>query len=317
MARGVTAITAVTIRGVQRLHTVRAHVARASPVNPEMHHQSTPSRRAILASAATILLACGDSTGPQEATTIPFGQTTFVAVVNPVINAINTQAVAQPDTARRNFTVAVTGGPNDVTDTSGVAVLGPVAAGTRILTFARGSLTGELSARIDSSDLRELAVAVRPGSSALMAEIVYAFGGRVVEVTPSMPIVEVNQRLSESNVIVFLRGGTYTGNLTFSGSNVTLYGEGEQGGTVTIVGSVTVGGSGNRIRGARITQSLTVPGSGFGMSLSRVDGAFELSGSGGRLLQNVFCGSVATPGSNVTALGNAGMAPIARPAGCG
>ena len=150
-----------------------------------------------------------------------------------------------------------------------------------------------------------------------MTEIVYPFGGRVVEVSPRMLIGDVNKHLSESNVIVFLRVGPYTGNLTFSGGNVTLYGEGRSGGTVVINGSVTVGGSGNRIRGAHITGNLSVPANNFGMSLSRVDGAFQLNGSGAKLLQNVFCGSVSSPTSTVTALGNAGMAPIAAPTHCG
>ena len=52
------------------------------------------------------------------------------------------------------------------------------------------------------------------------------------------------------------------------------------------------------------------------MSLSRVDGALQLNGSGATLLQNTFCGTVSSPTTNVTALGNAGMAPIAKPADC-
>jgi pectin methylesterase-like acyl-CoA thioesterase len=149
-----------------------------------------------------------------------------------------------------------------------------------------------------------------------MTTVQYAFDGRVVRVGPTTPVGEVNAALAESNVIVFLRSGLYVGNLTFSGSNVTLYGEGPRGGTVRINGSVTVNGSGNRIRGAHITGNLSVPANGFGMSLSRVDGAFQLNGSGARLLQNTFCGTVSSPTTNVTAFGNAGMAPLAQPPGC-
>ena len=73
---------------------------------------------------------------------------------------------------------------------------------------------------------------------------------------------------------------------------MTLYGEGRNGRTVTILGNVTVNGSGNRIRGAHITGSLGVPANGFGMSLTRVDGDFQLNGGGATLLQNSFCGTV-------------------------
>ena len=266
--------------------------------------------------ALAAMLGCGGGTEPVDANNVPYGQTTLVVVVNPAVNTINTVAVPAPDTARRSVATSVVQGPSENTDSAGVATLSPVAAGTRTLTFDRDSLEGQVSVAIGARDLKEVAVALTPSGAGVMTEIPYAFGGRVVEVTPRMAIGDVNRHLAESNVIVFLRGGTYMGNLTFSGSNVTLYGEGRRGGTVTINGSVTVGGSGNRIRGARITGSLSVPANGFGMSLSRVDGAFQLNGSGARLLQNVFCGTVNSPTSNVTALGNLGMAPLAKPASC-
>jgi len=286
---------------------------------------ATAARFSALALATAAAGGCGGGTGPVDATNVPYGQTTFVVVLNPAVNAINTLAVPTPDTARVGVTITVPQqGPSDVTDTTGVAALSPVLAGTRTLAFRRDSvesptrvsIAAQALVPIESRELREVAVALTPDAAEVMTTIQYAFGGRVVEVTPRMPIGEVNKYLAESNVIVFLRGGTYTGNLTFSGSNVTLYGEGRRGGAVTIDGSVTVGGSGNRIRGARITGSLSVPANNFGMSLSRVDGAFQLNGSGAKLLQNVFCGTVTSPTSNVTALGNAGMAPLAKPAYC-
>lgn len=275
----------------------------------------------LTAALALGALACSDAAGPVDATAVPYGQTTLVVFVNPAVNAINTVAVAAPDTLRRDsVTVAVLQGQSversDVTDGSGIATLSPVAAGTRMLAISRDSVRGQAPATVADRDLREVAVALGAGGAAAMASVQYAFGGRVVEVRPTTPIEQVNSALAGSNVIVFLRSGSYTGDLTFSGSNVTLYGEGPRGGTVTVNGNVTVNGSGNRIRGARITGRLGVPANGFGMSLSRVDGAFQLNGSGATLLQNSFCGTVTSPTSNVTALGNAGIAPIARPAGC-
>jgi hypothetical protein len=60
-----------------------------------------------------------------------------------------------------------------------------------------------------------------------------------------MSLGEVNAALAQSNAIVFFRAGTYTGDLAFSGSNVTLFGEGPTGGAVTLDGNITVDGSFN------------------------------------------------------------------------
>ncbi len=125
----------------------------------------------------------------------------------------------------------------------------------------------------------------------------------------------VNAVLARSNVIVFLRSGTYSGDLTFSGSNLTLFGEGPQGGTVTIDGNVTVNGSGNRIRGARILGDLSLIGSGAGITYSRVGGALAVSGSDAVLLNNVFCGAATISASGLLALGNAGLQPVPSPSG--
>lgn len=189
--------------------------------------------------------------------------------------------------------------------------------GERTIAFSRGDVTGDVSVGISSCDLRELAVAFTASGTSIMADVLYEFGGEVVEVGPTTSISEVNSALSRSNVIVFFRSGIYGGDLTFSGSNVTLFGEGARGGTVTIDGDVIGNGSGNRIRGTHITGSLMVPASGFGISFSRVDGALSVSGSNAVFLNNTFCGtSVSVSASAVTALGNRGLAPLPRPAGC-
>jgi len=286
-----------------------------------LRRRPPPPRLTLLAALASGALACSDSAGPVDATTVPYGRTTFVIFANPAVNDVNTLAVPAPDTSRRDsVTVAAMQGQSvevsDMTDSTGVATLSPVAAGTRTLAAGRDSVSGQAAVSIAQRDLREVALSLTSEGAAVMATVNYAFGGRVVEVRPTTSINDVNRALAESNVIVFLRSGTYNGDLTFSGSNVTLYGEGRRGGTVTVNGNVTVNGSGNRIRGAHITGSLGVPANGFGMSLSRVDGTFQLNGSGATLLQNTFCGTVTSPTTNVTALGNAGMAPLARPAGC-
>jgi hypothetical protein len=158
-------------------------------------------------------------------------------------------------------------------------------------------------------------VALNGTGAGSMANVLYAFGGTVTEIAPTMTNAQVNAALSGSNLIVFLRAGTYQGDLNFSGSNVTLFGEGSQGGAVTINGNVTVSGSGNRLRGARITGDLSVPGSNAGISYSRVVGTLTFDGSNGVLLNNAFCGTATVGGSGLRALGNAGLAPLPAPSG--
>lgn len=258
--------------------------------------------------------ACGgdDATSPTQVT---FGETTFVIIVNPPINQVNQASVPSPGTARLNVTASVQGGPSGVTDQDGVVVLRPITGGTRSLSFSGGGASGQLSVSIAEKDLREVAVASGSSGSSEMANVQYAFGGQVVEVRPSMTIQQVNAELAKSNLIVFFRSGTYTGDLTFAGSNVTLFGEGPKGGTVTLSGKVTVSGSRNRMRGVRVTGTMTVPGSDFGISFSRVAGAFQMAGSNGALLNNAFCSSVTISGSGVRALGNTGLAPLPAPSG--
>lgn len=264
------------------------------------------------------LAACGDSspTGPTAVAAIPYGQTTFAMLVNPVVNSINGAAGPEPGSARGGVRVSVAEGPSGTTDDTGVVVLGPVAPGQKTLAVSGGSQSGQVSVGIAPQELRELAVALNPSGAAVMANVPYEFGGRVVEVTPTMPIAQVNTALADSSLIVFFRTGTYTGDLVVAGSRVTLYGEGPRGGTVVLNGNVIVRGSNSRIRGARISRRLDVPASGFGMSFSRIGGALNVSGSGAVLLNNAFCSTVTATGSNVTALGNAGAAPLPAPPDC-
>jgi len=257
-------------------------------------------------------LACGDGTGPTDVT---FGQTTFVVLANPIVNELNEATVPTPGTTRSGVSVSVAGGPSGNTDANGVVVLSPIAAGAKTLSLSGGGASGDVSVSIADKDLREVAVALSGSTAQVMANILYAFGGTVVEITPSMSLAEVNAALAQSGTIVFFKVGTYSGDLNFAGSGVTLFGEGNQGGSVTLNGNVTVDGSGNRIRGARITGNLTVPGSQFGMAFSRVVGAFSMEGSGGTLLNNAFCGTVTIAGSGARLLGNAGLQPIPEPTG--
>jgi hypothetical protein len=272
------------------------------------------SRRVFVTAAVAVLVACGDDSGT-DPTDVTFGETTFVILVNPPLNDDNEASVPAPGTVRSGVTVAVEGGPSGTTDANGVVVLSDVEPGTKTILLSSAGLSGSVPVSIAEQDLREVAIALTSDGAAIMADVRYAFGGQVIEVTPSMSLTEVNDALSESNTIVFFNAGSYSGDLVFSGSNVTLFGEGAQGGQVTLNGTVEVGGSSNRIRGARMTSDLSVPGSDFGFSFSRVADALDLAGSNAVLLNNAFCGLVTIDGSGTTALGNAGMAPLPEPTG--
>ena len=261
-----------------------------------------------------VALACGGD-GPTDPPDAVYGETTVVYVMNPAVNDVNAVVVPTPGTSRSGVAIAVTSGPSGTTGANGELALAPITAGTWPVSFSITGASGQLDLDIAQGDLREVAVALNGTGAGSMANVLYAFGGTVVEITPTMTIAQVNAELARSNLIVFLRAGTYTGDLNFSGSNVTLFGEGSQGGAVIINGNVTVSGSGNRLRGARITGNLSVPGSNAGISYSRVVGTLTFDGSNGILLNNAFCSAATVGGSGLRALGNAGLAPLPAPSG--
>lgn len=260
--------------------------------------------------------ACGDDavTNPTD---VQLGETTYAFLLNPEVNDVNEATVPTPGVEQSDVSVSIQDGASGTTGIDGVAVFASVAAGTRTVSFDDGGNQGTLSLSIADGDLREIAVALDASGAAVMANVLYAFGGEVVEITADQTVAEVNDALSGSNRIVLVRGGTYTGNIDFSGSDVTLFGEEAEGGSVTLNGNVTVSGSNNRLRGARVTGDLIVPGSDAGISFSSVVGSLTLDGSDAVLLNNAFCGLVDISGSGLTALGNAGLAPLpAPPGGC-
>lgn len=275
---------------------------------------SALKRQFLRASVLALGLGCGGD-GPTEPPGAVYGETTVVYVMNPVINQLNSAPVPTPGTNRTGVGITVTSGPSGTTGVNGDLALAPLTTGLRTVSFSAGAATGQLDLDMAQGDLREIAVALDGNGAGEMANVRYEFGGTLVEITPAMTNAQVNAALSGSNLIVFLRAGTYQGDLDFSGSNVTLFGEGSQGGTVTINGNVTVSGSFNRLRGTRIVGNLSVPGSSAGISYSRVVGTLMVAGSNAVLLNNAFCGAATVSGSSLLALGNAGLAPLAAPSG--
>lgn len=274
--------------------------------------------RMILFSAvfgAPLAHGCGGG-GETNPTDVEFGETTFVFVVNPIVNDVDDRATPEPGSARSGVQIDGDDGSASETDDRGLAVFADVEPGQREIALAASGEEAAVDLDIEDGDLREVALAFEDGRAEVMSEAVFPLGGSLIEVTPETPLDEVEDALGESDTIVFFEGGRYEGDLDFSGSNVTLFGAGAEGGEVVLDGSITVGGSGNRIRGAIITGDLEISGSEGSMSFSRVDGDTEVSGSDSILLFNDFCGEVEIGGSETAALDNAGLAPVEAPSDC-
>jgi len=271
------------------------------------------ARRAIL--IPLMVLGCRDDLGPITGPdAIPLGQTAFVVLVNPTVNNSNKAMVPEPGAFRSGVAVAVVGGPTQTTDRYGIAALTPVSAGSKTLTTPGG---GQIAATIDDKDVRDLFIAWSGASAALMVEVSYRFGGTVIEATPSMSVQQINTELAKDSLVVYLRRGTYVGDLNFAGNGVTVYGEGAAGGQVSLNGNVNVTGSNNRLRGVRVGGNVAINGSGFSMAYGRVDGTTQALGPDARLLRNALCGTVTVTGANLMLLDNAGPAPIPKEAaGC-
>ncbi|HSI04524.1 MAG TPA: hypothetical protein VLC93_08615 [Myxococcota bacterium] len=240
-----------------------------------------------------------------------FGTTALVVVVNPRVNDANQQSVPPPASERSGVRLSSDDGVSATTDDDGIAVLAPLDAGVRVITVSGDNTGGTFQVTMEDGALREVAVAARESSTEIMANLDYTTDN-VTELTPSTSLADVNAALAVSDTVVFFRGGVYEGDLTFSGSRVTLFGEGALGGNVELRGNVTVSGSNSRIRGALITGNLALPASGVGLSFSRVNGSVTAGGSDVTLLGNALCGSETITGSDALVIGNAGAAPTTQ-----
>ena len=271
-------------------------------------------RNVVVASIIAAVAACGGDDGdgsPDDPTEVRFGDTVLVVVVNPVVNDANSEGVPAPGTAQAGVTLSSDDGVTATTDARGIAVLGPLTPGARTITLSGAELTGSFPITMADGELREIALAAEGSSADIMVEIDYK-SEQITEISPTMSNSAVNDALEVSDTVVFFTGGTYDGDLDFSGSRVTLFAQGVLGGEVVLNGSVTVSGSDSRIRGTHITGDLTIPASGVGLSFSQVDGSTESEGSDATFLANDLCGSVDLTGSGSIVLGNAGTAPVAE-----
>jgi hypothetical protein len=267
----------------------------------------------LSATLVALASACGDvssgGAGPAP-TQVKFGETALVVVVNPMINDANNKALPAPGPARGGVKLTSDDGVSATTGADGIAVLTPLAEGARTITVAGDNAGGTFTVTMTAARLREIAIATQGASAEIMVDLDYT-ATRTVEIAPGASAVEVNSALAVSDSVVFFHGGVYTGDLDFSGSRVTLFGEGALGGKVELRGNVTVSGSNSRIRGATITGDLVMPASGLGLSFSRVTGTTIAAGSDATFLANGLCGPESISGSGTAAVGNAGAAPSA------
>lgn len=269
------------------------------------------SLRPLLGLPLILLAACSDDpAGGPGPTDVPFGTTAIVVVVNPVVNDASSKAVPAPGAIVEGVKLTTDDGVTATTGPDGIAVLAPVTAGARTITVGGAVSGGTVSVMVADRTLREVALAVDSGRAEVMVNVDYK-ADQAIELDPAMSSAEVNSALATSDRVVFMKGGTYRGDIVFGGSRVTLFGEGVLGGSVVLDGKVSVTGSDSRIRGAHITGDVTIPASKVGLSFSRVDGTLTSMGSDGMLLANALCGAETITGSGTIVVGNAGAAPRA------
>jgi hypothetical protein len=260
------------------------------------------------------LQGCGDvnnGANPDR----PFGETTIVVVVNPVINDGNTTTVpaVYDETRVSGIGVDAHPGDSDTTDENGFAVLDELDPGVIGLVFDGGP---ELPVTVMAEgDVLDLAVAYDGESVEAFPNfpIRYEVGGEILEFDSEADPTDVAEALSTDGNIVFFKNGVYSGDLLVTGDDVIFFGEGFTEHEVVIDGSVEVRGTNVRIRGFTITGDIEVWGNSFGMAFSAVKGATAINGNAVSFLANEFCGGVTVPSSNATLLHNAGMAPMDAP----
>jgi hypothetical protein len=281
---------------------------------PPTEQQDSGRAGSLVGALVAVLIAgCGGGGGGTSTTNptdVKFGVTALVVVVNPIVNDANLRSVPTPGQTRSDVRLVSDDGVSATTSATGIAVLSPLTAGMRTISVSGTNVGGSFTVNMTAGVLREIALATTGTSAQVMLDIDYK-SDKVTEIAPTMSIADVNAALKVSDSVVFFKGGVYTGDIDFSGSRVTLFGEGVLGGMVELHGNVTVSGSDSRIRGTRITGNLTMPASGLGLSFSRIDGTTTAEGSDATLLVNAICGSETITGSGSFVVGNSGVAPSA------
>ena len=98
-------------------------------------------RRTALSACLVAALACGGDTGT-EPIDVTFGETTFVVLVNPIVNDANNAVIPLPGATQSGVTVSAAGAASGTTDANGILVLSPVTTGTDTLVLSGGGASG-------------------------------------------------------------------------------------------------------------------------------------------------------------------------------
>jgi hypothetical protein len=272
--------------------------------------------------SACLAVSCGDddgesvgspSTTPGTNPDVAAGATTFVAVLNPIVNTGHTTGTpGSLGTGRDGVTVAIRGGAS-ITTADGLGVL-PAPVGPITVDVGAAAIGHTVVAE---GDVYDAPIAVSGTTAAYFdaTPIRYAVGkgSGAVFFAPTDNIGTIETKLGDDDVVVVLRPGIYKGNLRITGKGALLFGEGFKDRAVTIEGSISAEGEEVRLRGLTITGNLESKGNNFGISFSVVRGATTISGNGGAFVRNVFCGQTKVPSSNATLLDNYGVEPIKAP----
>jgi hypothetical protein len=269
-------------------------------------------RLALVSAVALGFPSCGsDSPTTPDPLSVKLGDTMVILMVNPPVNDLDTAPGGNPGDQQGGVAVTLDGVAAGATDADGRLVLGPLTPGAHVIGLSGGEGSGEIPVTLADGDLLEVAASLDGTGAAVMQELRYPFQGTVYEFTPADDPSVINEALAQSDAIILLGGGTYAMDLAFTGSDVTLFGAGVEGGMVTVTGNVTVEGSHNRIRGIDLLGELSMPGSTCSLVFSRSLGSCSVVGSAPILIQNRICGSLSVSGSNAVAFGNWGTAPLA------
>jgi len=247
----------------------------------------------------------------------PFGDTRVVVVVNPEENEGNTaQPPAVVGSEVEDVGVDANPGGAATTDETGLAVVGGLSVGSTDLVLGGGPASVGFEV-VGDGDVYDAAVAYSDdGSQAAFYSgfpIRYGVGGDIVVIGSDEDPAQAQQALSTDNTIVFFENGEYVGDLTITGEDVILFGEGIEEPSVVVDGNIEVRGGNVRIRGVTITGDLTVFGNNFGMAFSVVQGATQLNGQAISFLRNVFCQGANVPSSNAALYANEGLPPFPAP----
>jgi hypothetical protein len=291
------------------------------------------SRSSILGSVLLALwLASGGCKGDDDESTdagldggdLPAGSTAIVVILNPVPN--DGHSVGLPGivgSTRGGVAIDAVPGGEDVTNATGLAVVAAEVGSTALRISDVGTPPALDLDVLAAGDVYDAAIAFDGGAAEYfpLTPIRYAVGqgSGAVFIEPGTAISDIEDELSVDEVVVVLRPGVYTGDLTITGRGVLLFGEGFSKGNVVIDGSVSALGEAVRLRGLTIAGNVTSAGNNFAMSFTEVRGSASITGNGGAFLRNVFCGQVTVPTDNAALLDNYGIAPLfALPEGtCG